>query len=1008
VASHALVGRERELAILDELPLGRDRVVIALTGEPGIGKTRMLDEVARRVAAAGGAVAWGRMWEVGMTPALWPWLQILGALEAGDDRAPPLGAALERADATSRLGRFTEVARFLERRAAERPLAIVFDDLHVADPSSLQLLEYVLPLLAGKPITFAIAARDRDASPEHAAAIARLLRGATRIALARLDRASVAALVADRADSDRVFELSEGNPLFVEELVASVATDGALRLPPLSSVRAVIRERIARLPEATRDLVVAAAIVGREFRGRIVADMVGTDDAGGRIKPVLALGMVAMTGPDRYRFSHAVIAEAIADELDPSECARIHLRAAQALERHGGDASVLAHHLLAAGNFAADAAVTAAVRAAEAAMGQLAFEDAAALLERATAALALAAPDDRRRRAQLLCAWAEALQHATQPVHAAKLCDEAAAIARALGDGELLARIALVRGAEFRFGRTDPLLVEALVEALAVLGDAGPLRLRAGALARLAAAQQPADDPAGPVARAFEAIALAAELPPRERLDVIYVACAALVDYVEPARLEPICHEVLELARGVDPWIGVHTRLRLCFTVLERLDRQGFEEARAAFVAEATALALPKWLHHAHLLHAISAVLDGRFADATAAGERARAISVAMADANALWLLDVHAALVAHVRTTPMPDTVRATLDGYVRGRPMIRAWLAALDGDAAAARLALAEIVELCPPDADMAVMIATAIAFTGDRERAARLYPALAARPGRVAVAGMVGAAVMDLFDRQLLLVATVLDRWDDVDRHAEDALAVAARLGSPVWTARVRADWADALARRGRPGDLARAGELRRAALVDAERLGMPGLAARCRGAAPPVSSGAIELIQSGELWTLSGLGEQVHVKDSRGIQMLARLVAAAGRELHVLDVAGAELADGGDAGAVLDPKARAQYRARLAELELVRDEAEARNDRGRRESAAAEIEALTEELARAIGLGGRDRRIGAASERARSNVQRRIAHALQQIRAASPRIGEHLAGAIRTGTYCSYTP
>jgi hypothetical protein len=133
------------------------------------------------------------------------------------------------------------------------------------------------------------------------------------------------------------------------------------------------------------------------------------------------------------------------------------------------------------------------------------------------------------------------------------------------------------------------------------------------------------------------------------------------------------------------------------------------------------------------------------------------------------------------------------------------------------------------------------------------------------------------------------------------------------------------------------------------------------------------------------------------------------------LHALELSGAfdsdghdARVDGGDAGPALDARARQQYRERLAALALERDEAEAHADLGRLARASAEIEALEAELERAFGLGGRERKVGAASERARSNVQRRISHALEQIRAASPRLGEHLAASLRTGTHCCYAP
>jgi len=312
----------------------------------------------------------------------------------------------------------------------------------------------------------------------------------------------------------------------------------------------------------------------------------------------------------------------------------------------------------------------------------------------------------------------------------------------------------------------------------------------------------------------------------------------------------------------------------------------------------------------------------------------------------------------------------------------------------------------------------VGSAAAFAGGPALATQAYDALAERRGRIIVASMVGSTVFDLFDRVLLLLAAATGRWDAIDEHAERALAIAAKLGSPVWTARVQADWADALEQRARGGDVEKARVLRQTALGTAERLGMPGLSARCRALpkaqgvpARPVTRDhregpSIELARTGELWTVRGFGEEVHVKDSRGMQMIARLVEEPGSELHVLDLAGGTGADGGDAGPVLDAKAREQYRARLVEIAALREEAESLGDRGRAERANAEIEALTGELERALGLGGRERRVGAASERARSNVQRRIAHALEQIRAASPRLGEHLAATIRTGTYCAY--
>lgn len=143
---------------------------------------------------------------------------------------------------------------------------------------------------------------------------------------------------------------------------------------------------------------------------------------------------------------------------------------------------------------------------------------------------------------------------------------------------------------------------------------------------------------------------------------------------------------------------------------------------------------------------------------------------------------------------------------------------------------------------------------------------------------------------------------ERWDAIDAHAEAAFAIAGELGSPVWMARVQADWAYALDRRGRPGDRERALDLRARALPVAKRLGMPGLIARCSTpdrhpveSTPTKTEGGfqhrdsvrddrVEFAQQGELWAVSGFGERIHVKDSRGMQMVARvLVDRLGREV-----------------------------------------------------------------------------------------------------------------------------
>src|SRR5688572_19048148 len=131
-----LVGRDREIATIDaaiERAKRGERAAVMLTGEPGIGKSRLLDELATHVTDAGGVAAWGRSAEVGLTPAFWPWMQVLATLETTDVRAPELATFDQPAVATARLARFEEVVAFVRARSRAVPIALLFDDAHAAD-----------------------------------------------------------------------------------------------------------------------------------------------------------------------------------------------------------------------------------------------------------------------------------------------------------------------------------------------------------------------------------------------------------------------------------------------------------------------------------------------------------------------------------------------------------------------------------------------------------------------------------------------------------------------------------------------------------------------------------------------------------------------------------------------------------------------------------------------------------------------------------------------------------
>jgi tetratricopeptide (TPR) repeat protein len=165
------------------------------------------------------------------------------------------------------------------------------------------------------------------------------------------------------------------------------------------------------------------------------------------------------------------------------------------------------------------------------------------------------------------------------------------------------------------------------------------------------------------------------------------------------------------------------------------------------------------------------------------------------------------------------------------------------------------------------------------------------------------------------------------------------------------------------------------------------------------------------REGDYWSVVFEGRTVRVRDVKGMRYLAQLLAHPGREIHVLDLVAAETGQQtalGDAGEILDERAKAAYRRRLEEIEADIDQARALGDAGREAQADAERDFLVRELARAVGFGGRDRRAASASERARSGVTRAVRQAIARIGDHHPELGEHLNRAVRTGTHCAYAP
>ena len=252
----------------------------------------------------------------------------------------------------------------------------------------------------------------------------------------------------------------------------------------------------------------------------------------------------------------------------------------------------------------------------------------------------------------------------------------------------------------------------------------------------------------------------------------------------------------------------------------------------------------------------------------------------------------------------------------------------------------------------------------------------------------------------------------------RFLSEAASLWNEVGAPYEAAVARMGLAEAL----RAGGSERAADLERRAA----RTALEGIEAAPptdtaphgavgRGTDEPHARDVTVFRREGDHWLLEFEGRTVRVRDLKGMHYLARLVAHRGREFHALDLVAAENLGGsnertalGDAGELLDARAKSAYRRRLAEIEDDVARARALGDAERESQADAERDFLVRELSRAVGLGGRDRRAASASERARVGVTRAIRYAIARIGEHHPLLGEHLSLAIRTGTYCGYLP
>ncbi|MFH9696291.1 ATP-binding protein [Streptomyces globisporus] len=1165
----ALFGRDHPAGVLrSEIARATDSHggLVLVTGEAGIGKSTLVTDAAHEARRRGALVVGGSCWDSDNTPGYWPWVQILRGLrrsatatewaaaqEASDGRlavllgdpaavatggphggepgaeagapgdtsptggdwtggGPPGWGSSEGAEA---FGVFDAVTTALVTVSQSRPLVVVLDDLHSADPASLRLLEFAAQhawferlLLIG---TYRDVEVEAPGHPLQQLILPLVSRAAATLTLTGLGRDEVGALMTVTTGRepapqlvDEVHRRTGGNPFFVEQTARLWHSGSPVStIPP--GVREAVRQRLALLPEPVVSLLTSAALLGREFRRQVLAVVHGAPVPHvDRLLESAVVARVVVPRPSgQYAFAHDLLRETLYASLDDAEARERHAAAVRALDAHGGlgDAvppGALARHAHLAGDaLKRDRRLDLLLAAARYASGRLADEEAAGHYRRALAVAsdesgAAGRGPDLRRAVLIGLDLAGQLRHAGESAEAQRLLDGAVARARELDDPELLGRVAItLHGDGFLGGpgmSTKGLLAEAHRR---ITGKEGQESLSDDRLAQelainfMALARSGSDDEAlvfSLWARHDSVWGLGSAV---ERL--------GLTDEMTVVGRRTQHHD-MEMHAASMRWVA-----------LLELGDPAFLDQFRTFVRLAELTALPRFALGIAVDTSLIASLQGRFAeastaladDALAPENNDHAVFGFMAH-HLRWALEL---LQGHFAEA---EEVLAELPASGYPHPgLLEAITAVEQGDATPALRLIAEHADRAAPypRAFMPLwlrLLAQTAALTGDPRLIARAEDELTPFTGQWVVS-LYGCDISGPVDLWLGMLAAARDDQDTAVAAFAEAAASSDRLGARPWAVRARLCLAHSLLARSDAGDGSFAGDADRArrllgevareagelaldhmeteasalratpplagsatasavtaalapataasdasAATSVSRTQGPapdpsgsgaggGVAAvpgrekaaaepgRERAAAPPgpdtaaAQDGAsAEFRRNGPVWQLRWDGVTVHIPDAKGLRDLHSLLGLPGADVPAVRLLAPEGGDlavaagqfGGDP--VLDEEAKRRYKEHLDRLDAEIDRAAARDDTQQVEKYGRERQALLDELRTAAGLGGRARRLGDQTERARKTVTARIRDTLRKLDTLHPALAAHLKASVTTGTTCAYRP
>lgn len=885
---HGRVGeRERLDQHLKAVGAGERRVVL-IAGEPGIGKTSLAAEVARRAYATGFTVLYGRCDEDVAMPYR-PWVEAMGqAVNVLDDKpfaelgrrrlshlarvVPEIHDRVPNLDATGSTDPeaepyllFSAVVAFLRALGATAPIAVVLDDLHWADKPTLALLRHVVAVGDPVPILIVGTYRHSELSGDHplTGTLTALRRepGVDRINLHGLADDELLAVIEaaagqhlSGAELDLVHAVhreTDGNPFFAWELVLHLNESGAVSLSESGrwlvsgrieeaslpeSVLEVIGRRVARLGDEVKPVLVVAAVIGREFDLDLLALALDVDAESvlETLESAEASGLVMSVGRGRFMFSHALVYHTLYQDLSPTRRSRIHRRIAESIEVLDPAATrvtELARHWAEAMQPSdAGRAIEFARRAGDQALGSLAPDEAARWFTQALQLLAEHQPENDSSRCELLLGLGRAQCQAGDPQYRKTLLD-AARLAQALGDRDRLVRAALT-DTKLGSGTVDPDRIAVLEAAVEAVGPSDSIR-RARLMAALATQLYFTGDYQRRRRLLDEALAIARRVgDPTTLVDVVWQFNIGLTIPETLEERRSLTAEAVALSETLDdPVIQFFILVARTGIAFETAELEDIDEIVARMEGLSAEIGQPNIEFLIGNPRVSVAVHRGEFEEAERLAVESYTLGVETGQPDALTL---YGAQLLWIRWHQ--GRLAELLELYaeaVQSTPDIPGYKAGIDlalveaGRADEVAIDVQAIRQL-PYDAAWAAALtcwADVAADVGDLEAAQVIFDLLSPFPSVVAYAYALGTGAIA---HHLGRLTTVLGRFDEADAFFRQALEIHNRLGDPFHIARTELGWGRMLLERAEQGDADRGRVLVERARDTAERFGCAAVA------------------------------------------------------------------------------------------------------------------------------------------------------------------------------------